>query len=145
MNKEMLLTVVTPEKKLLTDEVIEEVFVPGYKGELNILEMHAPLVTTLSIGILRYRRKGSSNLEWITISWGYCEVDNNRIKILAEKADFPSEIDIQEAQEMIQETKAKLDSGTTGFGETDELQMRLRKANVRLQVAELLDVKKSLT
>ncbi len=36
------LNVVTPEKKIVTDLEIDEVIVPGYKGELDILPGHAP-------------------------------------------------------------------------------------------------------
>ena len=47
------LTLVTPEKKLLTDVEIEEIIVPAFRGELNILPGHAPLMSTLGIGLLR--------------------------------------------------------------------------------------------
>ena len=51
------LNLVTPEKKLVTDLEVEEVIVPGFKGQLDILPGHAPLMTTLGTGVLRYRAR----------------------------------------------------------------------------------------
>ena len=48
----MLLTLVTPEKSLITDLEVERVVVPGSGGEMEVLPNHAPLVTTLREGIL---------------------------------------------------------------------------------------------
>ena len=54
------LNVVTPEKKLVTDIEIDEVLVPAYRGQLDILPGHAPIMTTLWMqwlesGEARYR------------------------------------------------------------------------------------------
>ena len=64
-----LLNLVTPEKKIVTDLEIDEVIVPGYRGQLDILPGHAPLVTTLSTGIVKYRPKGSAKMETAVVSW----------------------------------------------------------------------------
>jgi F-type H+-transporting ATPase subunit epsilon len=40
------LEIVTPEARIFSDEV-DTVVLPGVEGELGILPMHAPLVTTL--------------------------------------------------------------------------------------------------
>ena len=49
----MQLDIVTPEKMAFSDEV-DSVVVPGSEGEMGILKSHAPLVTTLQPGELRY-------------------------------------------------------------------------------------------
>ena len=48
------LIVVTPERQLLHETVVE-VIIPGLDGELGILPGHAPLITELGIGELRYQ------------------------------------------------------------------------------------------
>ena len=48
------LVIVTPERQLLRESVVE-VVLPGAEGELGILPGHAPLITELGIGELRYR------------------------------------------------------------------------------------------
>ena len=85
--------IVTPSKSIVKDTEAEEVFVPGHRGELNILPGHVPLVTTLTPGVLKYRLKGSSDLKSVAISWGYCEVTPQGVSILADTAEAKEEID----------------------------------------------------
>ncbi len=90
-----LLNLFTPEKKLVQNQEIEEVFVTGDRGELDILPGHAPLMTTLQPGILRYRRKGETSYMSVAVSWGYCQVGPEGVKVLAETAETPEEIDVE--------------------------------------------------
>lgn len=87
-----ILNVVTPEKRLVMHQEIDEVTVPGFRGELNILPGHAPLMTTLETGPLRWKVKGQAEQSAV-ISWGYCEVGPNGVEILADLAELPEEID----------------------------------------------------
>ena len=87
------LTLVTPDKKLLAGEEIEELFVPGERGELNILPGHAPLVTLLEAGVLKYRLKGESTVHRVAVSDGYCQVNPHGVNVMAETAERPDEID----------------------------------------------------
>ena len=92
------LTLVTPIKKILTDAEVEDLFVPAFKGELNILDGHAPLLTTLDTGILRYRLKGEAKINAAAISWGYMEVFDNNVNLLAETAEAAGEITKERAE-----------------------------------------------
>ncbi len=56
------LIVVTPERQLLNVAVVE-VTVPGLDGELGVLPGHAPLITELGIGELKYRAADASQSE----------------------------------------------------------------------------------
>jgi F-type H+-transporting ATPase subunit epsilon len=102
------LNLVTPIKKLVTELEVDEVFVPAYKGELNILPGHAALVTTLSTGIMKYRAKGSSRLVHAAISWGYCEVFNDVVTVLAETAETADEIDMGRAEDALRRANQAL-------------------------------------
>lgn len=97
LDKTLKLTLVTPEKKLLAEAEVEEIFVPGFRGELNILPGHAPLMTTLSTGIVKYRLKSTSELKSVIVSWGYCEVNPQGVVVLAETAERPEDIDEERA------------------------------------------------
>jgi F-type H+-transporting ATPase subunit epsilon len=132
----MFLTVVTPEKKLVTDLEVDEIFIPGHRGELNPLSMHAPLITTLNVGIIKYRPKGASNINWIATAWGYCEIDSDHVLVLAEKAEYPEELNLDEIKENIKELGRKVASGETGSSSLEEVQLKLRLANVRVRVSE---------
>ena len=66
----MKLTLVTPQKRMLSEVDIEELIVPAERGELDILPGHAALMTTLRTGILRVRLKGKTDFRAAAISWG---------------------------------------------------------------------------
>lgn len=127
------LKIVTPTRELLKGESIDEVFVPGYKGELNILPGHAPLVTTLQPGILRYRSAGGSDLNSMVISWGYCEVHPTGVTILAETAETAAEIDKERAEEALKKANEKL-MGQLSAEEFEKYQRKILRARARLDI-----------
>lgn len=130
------LTVVTPEKKLVTDVEVDDLLVPGQRGELNILPGHSPLMTTLSIGVVQFKRKGSTTTERIAVSWGYCEVANDVVNILAETAETPTEIDLPRAEASFKNSEKAL-SGDVGGEEMEKYRMKRDRALVRISVARI--------
>lgn len=130
------LTVVTPEKRIVTDIEVDDVFVPAQRGELNILPGHAPLMTTLSTGVVQFRRKGSSTLEKIAVSWGYCEVANDVVNILAETAEASAEIDLNRAEEAFKNSEKAM-SGDVGGDELEKYRLKRERALVRISVARI--------
>src|SRR4051794_38488327 len=94
----IILSIVTPEKKVIENVHVSEVFVPAFRGEINILPGHSPLMTTLSSGVLKYREVGKTELEHVAISWGYCQVAPFGVQVLAETAEPKAEIDLQSAE-----------------------------------------------
>lgn len=130
------LTVVTPEKKLVTDIEVDDVFVPAFRGELNILPGHAPLMTTLSTGVVRFKRKGSSTLESIAVSWGYCEVAKDVVNILAETAESTQEIDLARA-ELAFKNSEKAMSGDVEGDQLEKYRLKRERALVRISVARM--------
>lgn len=89
------LKVVTPTR-VVVDEVVDEVQLPGMLGVLGILPGHAPLLASLSIGELAYR-KGVRE-QYLAIQWGFAEVTGDAVTVLAEVAEKPEEIDVEEAR-----------------------------------------------
>lgn len=127
------LNLVTPEKRLVTDAEVDEVIVPGHNGQLGVFPGHSPLVTTLSVGVLRYRLKGSSDYQSVVVSWGYCEVNKDGVIVLAETAETPSEIDKARAEAALRRAQEKL--ANAAAIEPDmmvSLQRKLERAQTRL-------------
>lgn len=122
-----LLNLVTPQKRLVTDLEIEEVIVPGFKGQLDILPGHAPLMTTLSTGVLKYRPKGATKLEAVVVSWGYAEVHPDGVIVLAETAESIEEIDRARAEKSLKESEAKI---LDPLLESDQIEMFQKKIQV---------------
>lgn len=127
------LNLVTPEKKLVTDLEIEEVLVPAYKGQLDILPGHAPLMTTLATGLLKYRAKGSTQFETVVVSWGYMEVHPDGVVVLADLAESAAEIDRARAEEQLKAAKAGLVDPLLENDQMIMLQHKLEKAQARLE------------
>jgi len=77
----MFLEIVTPIKKVYEGEVSLVTF-PGTDGSFQVMNDHAPLVSSLKEGEVNYKHKeGSAN---INITGGVVEVLNNKIVLLAD-------------------------------------------------------------
>ena len=77
----MYLEIITPDKKVFAGEVDAAQF-PGANGSFEVLDSHAPLISTMERGRIRVTtRKGQ---EFFTVDGGVVEVLNNKIIVLAE-------------------------------------------------------------
>ncbi len=128
------LSIVTPVRSLLDKVEVSEVFVPAYRGELNILPGHAPLVSTLSEGVLKYRLKETETA--IAISWGYIEVTFNGVIILAETAELKEDIDFQRAKTALQKADDFLNREITSPEDIEKYHRKRRRAQARIAVTE---------
>ena len=93
----MYLEIVTPEAILFSSDIIS-VSVPGMDGEFQLLDNHAPIVSTLKDGEIRIESKNASLDEAhkdkftqtkdgklsYTINSGTLELNNNKVIILAD-------------------------------------------------------------
>lgn len=133
MDNKLQLTLVTPEKEYVADYV-DQVNVPGVEGDMGILLDHAPIISTLRPGRLSYEKDGETTS--LIVSHGYMEVTENRVTILAETAEFLSEIDSNRAVA----AKAKAEQTLTQAGltekEEEEAHKKLFRAIARLEINE---------
>ena len=125
------LEIVTPEKKVV-ETAAEEVQIPGKNGYLGILPGHAPLITELSVGEITFRE--NSTEQRLAVAWGFAEVLPNKVTILAETAERPSEIDVERARKAKDRAEQRLTSGDTAV-DVDRALDALHRAQVRLDVA----------
>lgn len=132
-------SLVTPENKVVENIDLAEVVVPAHKGELNILPGHAPLVSTLSTGILRYKEKGQNDFQSAAISWGYLEVGPTGVTVLAETAETGEAIDAQRAEEALERAKKELKKPGIGADQIEKLQFKIKRAEARLQLSNELN------
>ena len=78
----MQLEIITPEKKVYTGEVISVLF-PGVDGKFEVLNNHAPIISSLTKGKVRII-DNKQQTEIIDISGGVIEMQNNKIIVLAD-------------------------------------------------------------
>ncbi len=105
MAKTIHLEIVTPDRKLLSEDV-DFVGAPGYNGEFGILPDHAPFLSALGVGSLHYNQGGKTY--WIFISGGFAEVSANKMSVLAEVAERAEEIDIERARKARERAEKRL-------------------------------------
>lgn len=129
----LTLEIVTPERKVLS-ETVDSVVLPGREGYLGVLPGHAPLLTSLKIGQVEYR-KGKETF-YLSLAWGFAEVLPERVTILAEVAEAADEIDVERAKAKKAEIERRIKEAGAGF-DFAEAQESLQKAIVRLDVVAL--------
>jgi len=114
MARTLLAEIVTPEAILYTNEV-QMVVATAPGGEIGILPLHAPLVTTLSPGEVRLRfGEGAADWEYFSIAGGYLQVHEDKVIVLADQAIPVSQIDsarLAESAELIQGRLRELPAG----------------------------------
>ena len=128
----ILLEVVTPEHLLLSKQV-DEVIAPGSEGEFGVLPGHAPFITMLKIGELRYKADNAWN--FMSVLWGFAEVTPAKVTILAEIAEKAEDIDVERATQKVAEAEERLKVGGLP-SDLKEAQISLEKARLRKRIAE---------
>ena len=83
--KIMNLEILTPERKLFSDEVYG-VQLPGITGLFEVLDKHAPLVSALKAGRVKVLKDKNNHLAFYDIQSGFVEVLNNKTTVLVEGA-----------------------------------------------------------
>jgi F-type H+-transporting ATPase subunit epsilon len=125
------LEIVTPDK-LVVKEAVEEAQIPGQSGYLGILPGHAPLITELAVGVITYRAHGETKT--LAVAWGFAEVLQDKVTILAETAEHPDEIDVARAQKAKARAEERLKSNHPEV-DYDRAEDALQRAETRLKVA----------
>ena len=124
------LEIVTPER-LVVQEAVDDITMPGKSGYLGILPGHAPLITELAVGEITYHSGGQAKR--LAVAWGFAEVLPEKVTILAETAERAEEIDVARAQAAKQQAETELQkAGSEG---NPDAQAALDRANARLEVA----------
>lgn len=75
------LRIVSPEKVVYNGEA-ESLKVPGMMGEFEILDNHAPIISSLVTGIVVYTTKEGSNS--LPVKGGFVEVKKNEVSLCVE-------------------------------------------------------------
>ena len=78
----MELEIITPEKELFRGEVSSVKF-PGTSGGFEILNNHAPIISTLNKGEIKVTTNNKNTKEF-EINGGVIEMQNNKIIVLAD-------------------------------------------------------------
>ncbi len=127
----LTLEIVTPERSIAHGEV-DEVVVPGAEGSFGVLPGHTPLLSTLTVGEVEYRRGDETS--YVAVSFGFAEVLPDRVTILAQIAEASDEIDVTRAEAAVKRARARLERPVAEL-DYERARLTLLKSLVRLQVA----------
>ena len=78
----MQLDILTPDQSVFSGDV-SSTTLPGSNGSFQILNSHAPLVSILDAGVVKYVDPSGKN-ESLNITGGMVEVNDNKIIVLAD-------------------------------------------------------------
>ena len=132
MDGRLTLTVVTPERAVLSDVACDDVVLPGLDGELGILPAHTPLITLLGIGVVTYRT-GTQKVS-VAVRGGFAEISGDAVRVLADEAVAKDAIDTAKAAQEKTAAEARR-ADVTGDEELDAANADARFAEARLTVA----------
>jgi len=133
MAEQIKLEVVTPDKLVLSEDV-DIVVATATEGEFGVLHGHIPFLTTLQTGELRYRQGNA--VYYVAVSGGFSEVSDDKVTILAESAEQGREIDLDRAQKARERAEQRLAQAREAEMDFVRAEAALRRAMIRIRVAE---------
>jgi F-type H+-transporting ATPase subunit epsilon len=124
--------IVTPSR-ILVQEQVDELNIPGELGYLGILPGHTALLTNLGQGVLMYRR--GEQRWYLAIFGGYMEVHDDHVTVLADIAERAEEIDRSRAEAARHRAEQRLHDVHAYDTDFERARVALMRALIRLQVA----------
>lgn len=124
------LTIVTPERALVHEQV-DELEIPGAAGYFGVLPNHAALFSELKVGEFSYRK--GNRWYFLSMAWGFVEIQSNQVRVLAETAERAQEIDVDRAIRAKESAEQLISKG--GDIDYDRALVALERAVIRIQVS----------
>lgn len=127
------LEIVTPHGLKFTGEA-EACTATNQNGKFQILHQHASMISILAIGSVRFRSGNEDKL--MATSDGFLEVQNDKISIIVESAEWASEIDMERAKFSLEraENRLAIKEGV----DIDRARSSLHRAINRIKIAEIV-------
>lgn len=129
------LEIVTPEKRVYSGAV-QRFQGPGTEGSFGVLARHAPLLTSLQVGQIRFL-DAAGKVRRMATSGGFAEVGRNQVTVLAETAEFAEGIDTARAQVARRRAQERLEKKEEGI-DLARAEAALARALNRLRVSGAL-------
>jgi F-type H+-transporting ATPase subunit epsilon len=100
------LNIISPSRSVFSGDV-RSITVPGTDGSFQVLKNHAPIISSLEIGIVKIEMLDGST-EFYSVSGGTVEVLNNKITLLADSIEKSDEIDPDRARAALNRARERL-------------------------------------
>lgn len=90
--KDILFKIVTPEKVVYSERV-SQVSLPTKEGEITVLPDHESLIGIIVPGEICVKHNHEGEYHFLAVSTGFVEIDQNEVKVFADTAERPEELD----------------------------------------------------
>lgn len=128
------LQIVTPEREIFNAPV-DAVQAPGMMGSFGVLASHAPMVAALAPGLVRVTDADGRELR-LFVGGGFFQVANNVAMLLADSAEFASDINADRAKQAEERALNRLSGKFEGeVLQRERAEGALQRARARTRVA----------
>jgi F-type H+-transporting ATPase subunit epsilon len=118
--------------RMLVNEQVDEVEIPGEEGYFGVLPGHTPLLAALHVGELWYRQ--GREVHYLSVAFGFAEVQPDRVTILAQISERADEIDVARAEAAKRRAEERIARPAADI-DFERARIALMKSLIRLQVA----------
>ena len=130
-DKLLEIEIITPQRTVYAGKA-QSITLPGTKAPFQVLYNHAPIVSSLEIGMIKIV-DGNSKPVYFASTKGFIEVSKNVVSVLVESADESSEINTESVKAELAELDEKIKKLTRK--EADELNYQVKILENKLKVA----------
>jgi F-type H+-transporting ATPase subunit epsilon len=100
---------------------------------IGVLPEHAPLLSALGTGRLSY--KGAEGERILFVSGGWVQILNNNVRVLADRAEVVTEIDVTRAEASLKRALERLAAPSSAGVDVARAMNAARRAEARLGAA----------
>lgn len=112
---------------------------PAKKGEMEILDMHIPIITVLSTGIICL--KFSDGQQYFSVSKGIASLIDRELTILSDASEAASKISLERAQKAKKRALERLQKFNSGTYEFRRAVYSLKRAENRINLVEMISTR----
>ena len=124
--------IVTPEKVLYQD-LVDGVTLPGIDGQITILPNHIPLISAIKPGEVLVKKAGKEEL--FSVTKGVVEIDGKTITFLTDAAERAEQIDEKRAEEARKKAEAIMAEAHHGEEGYVDAVAQMERALSRVKIA----------
>ncbi len=134
MASEINLEITTPSR-VIYKAAVASVTVPGTEGSFQVLFNHAPLISTLEIGLIKVKETAGKEI-YFASGGGTVEVKDNNVLILADSLESVENIDVDRAESAKQRAKERLARKSEEKIDVARAESALARSVNRIKIAE---------
>lgn len=107
MANTFLLTITTPDREVYNGEV-EKVFLKNTEGDFEVLANHESMITSTVPCIAKFKNS-KGNEEELFVSTSIVHINENKMTVCSDAAEFEEDIDEKRAEEAMARAKRRLE------------------------------------